>query len=408
LIGKNFLKLKLLPPGQIPRAVALLAKNALGKPTGPDELILSRKDGKQITVEISTYPVKIEGKSLALGIARNVTEHKKAKEEIRRFKTISDRAGHGVAMSDLQGNLLYLNESFAQMHGCTVDELIGKNLSIFHNEEQMKNVNRLNEKLRKEGSFVGEEVWHKRKDGSAFPTLMTGTLIRDGKGKPSFLSATAIDITERKQVQEKLQRTLKKLRRALGATIQAMALAVEMKDAYTAGHQRRVTDLARAIGTEMQVSQHHIDGIRMAGTIHDIGKIGVPAEILNKPIRLTDIEFSLVKIHPLVGYNILNEIKFPWPVAKIVVQHHERMNGSGYPHGLSGEDILLEARILGVADVVEAMASHRPYRPALGIDKALEEMREKRGILYDPEVVDTCLKLFTEKGFKFKESKEME
>jgi len=187
----------------------------------------------------------------------------------------------------------------------------------------------------------------------------------------------------------------------LGATIQALALTVEVRDAYTAGHQRQVTNLARAIATEMQLSKRHIDGIRMAGAIHDIGKIGVPIEILNKPLRLGDIEFALIKVHPVVGYNILKQIKFPWPVAKIVFQHHERMDGSGYPHGLSGEDILLEARILGVADVVEAMCSHRPYRPALGIDKALEEISKNKGILYDPQVVDTCLKLFTEKGFRF-------
>lgn len=226
-----------------------------------------------------------------------------------------------------------------------------------------------------------------------------------GEVNSDLLSRTIRYAIERKKAQEKLQRSLKKLRRALGATIQAMALTVEMRDAYTAGHQRRVTDLARAIATEMQLSEHHIDGIRMAGTIHDIGKIGVPAEIINKPIRLTDIEFNLIKIHPLVGYNILKQIKFPWPVAKMILQHHERMNGSGYPHGLSGDAILLQARILGVADVVEAMASRRPYRPALGIDKALEEISQNRSVLYDPEVVDTCLKLFTERGFKFKKDK---
>jgi len=134
---------------------------------------------------------------------------------------------------------------------------------------------------------------------------------------------------------------------------------------------------------------------------------GVPAEILNKPVRLANMEFELIKTHPAIGYNILKEIQFPWPVATIVLQHHERIDGSGYPDGLSGDDILIEALILAVADVVEALASHRPYRPALGINKALEEIKEKRGTLYDPEVVDACLKLFTEKGFKFKESKEM-
>ncbi len=143
-----------------------------------------------------------------------------------------------------------------------------------------------------------------------------------------------------------------------------------------------------------------IDGIRMTGVIHDIGKIAVPAEILSKPAKLTDIEFSLIKMHPQAGYDILKEIEFPWPVARVILQHHERMDGSGYPHGLTGESILMEARILAVADVVEAIASHRPYRPALGIDRSLEEIIQKKGILYDPDVVDACLMIFHKKGYK--------
>ena len=140
----------------------------------------------------------------------------------------------------------------------------------------------------------------------------------------------------------------------------------------------------------------------MAGTLHDIGKMYVPGEILTKPGRLTEIEFNMIKTHPKAGYDILKTIEFPWPIALIVLQHHERIDGSGYPSGLPAKDILLEARILGVADVVEAMASHRPYRPALGMDKALAEISQKRGSLYDPEVVDACLKLLVEKRFKFK------
>jgi len=208
--------------------------------------------------------------------------------------------------------------------------------------------------------------------------------------------------------EEALRESEEKLRTGLEAAIQTVALMVEMKSAYMAGHQRRVTDLACAIARGLHLSGDEVDGIRMAGSIHDIGNMGVPAEILNKSVRLAHMEFELIKTHPVIGYNILKEIQFPWPVAKIVLQHHERIDGSGYPDALFGDDILIEARILAVADVVEALASHRPFRPALGIDKALEEIREKRGTLYDQEVVDACLKLFTEKGFKFKESKEME
>ncbi|MFQ6083013.1 MAG: HD domain-containing phosphohydrolase [Candidatus Aminicenantia bacterium] len=207
--------------------------------------------------------------------------------------------------------------------------------------------------------------------------------------------------SERNRAEEELHQTLSKLRKALGGIVNTMALTVEKRDPYTAGHQRRVANLARAIAKEMGLLKEQIDGIRMAGVIHDLGKMFVPAEILSKPGRITKAEFSIIKTHPQVGYDILKKIEFPWPVAQIVLQHHERMDGSGYPAGLSGEGILLEARILGVTDVVEAISSHRPYRPALGINKALEEISQNRGVLYDPKVVDACLKLFTEKGFKF-------
>ncbi len=197
------------------------------------------------------------------------------------------------------------------------------------------------------------------------------------------------------------KKSLGKLQKAFGAIIQVLEKTVEIRDPYTAGHQRRVADLAGRIGKEMGLSADRIDGIKITGIIHDIGKIHIPAEILSKPKALTSIEFSLIKTHPQVGADILEAIEFPWPVGKIVLQHHERVDGSGYPHGLSKKDILLESRIIGVADVVEAMASHRPYRPALGIDKALKEISDNRSILYDKDVVDVCLKLFREKKYQF-------
>jgi len=193
-----------------------------------------------------------------------------------------------------------------------------------------------------------------------------------------------------------------KLQRALEGTVHTLVAAIELKDPYTAGHQRRVTQLACAIAREMGLAEEQIEGIRMAGLVHDIGKMTIPAEILSNPGRLNDLQYGLIRAHPQVGHDILRQaIEFPWPLAGIVLQHHERMDGSGYPAGLSGEEIMLEARVLAVADVVEAMASHRPYRPARGVDMALEEISKNRGILYDPEVVDACLQLFTEKGFEF-------
>ncbi len=208
-------------------------------------------------------------------------------------------------------------------------------------------------------------------------------------------------ITERKQAEDELKQYSERLQELIEEVTQAIALTTELRDPYTSGHQQRVTLLACAIAREMGLNQEVIEEIRVAGTLHDIGKIRIPSEILSKPGRLTDIEFDMIKTHPEAGYNILKTIEFPWPVAPVVLQHHERTNGSGYPSGLSVKDIRPEARILAVADVVEAMSSHRPYRPALGIDKALEEVSQNRGILYDPGVVDACLKLFAEERFKF-------
>jgi len=198
-----------------------------------------------------------------------------------------------------------------------------------------------------------------------------------------------------------LRETLDKLRKAIMAIIQAMTRTVEVRDPYTAGHQRRVANLARYIATEMGLSENQIDGIRLAGVLHDLGKISVPVELLTKPSRLNEIEYKMIQTHPQVAFDILSEIEFPWPIAQIVYQHHERIDGSGYPLGLSGSKILIEARIIAVADTVEAMSSHRPYRPSLGIDEALKEISQNRNVIYDPHVVDACMSLFRDKQFKF-------
>ncbi|MDZ4163676.1 MAG: HD domain-containing protein, partial [Smithellaceae bacterium] len=205
------------------------------------------------------------------------------------------------------------------------------------------------------------------------------------------------DITERKQAEEALQRSTERLHKALGATVHCIEALVETRDPYTAGHQKKVADLAGAVAREMELPDDQVEGLRMASLIHDIGKISVPAEILSKPTKLTDIEFSMIKIHSQSGYDILKNVEFSWPIARMVLEHHERINGTGYPNALTGERLLIESRILAVADVVEAMASYRPYRPAIGIDAALEEITKNRDSLYDPEAVDACLRLFKEK-----------
>ncbi|MFH2140459.1 MAG: HD domain-containing phosphohydrolase [Pseudomonadota bacterium] len=195
----------------------------------------------------------------------------------------------------------------------------------------------------------------------------------------------------------------KRLRGSLLNSIEALAATVEFRDPYTAGHQRRVAKLSVEIATAMGLDANQIEGIELAAIVHDVGKIQIPAEILSMPRRLTEIEFSLVKAHSQSGHDILKSIDFPWPIAQIVQQHHERVDGSGYPLGLKGDDILLEAKIISVADVVEAMSSHRPYRPGLGIEAALCELSQQRGVHFDPMVVDACLKLFNEQGYQLPE-----
>ncbi len=219
----------------------------------------------------------------------------------------------------------------------------------------------------------------------------------------SFGLASLSERAERARSQQKLGQSMEQLRAAIAGAVQAIALTVESRDPYTAGHQQRVADLAQAIAVEMCLPARQIDGISMAGAIHNLGKIHVPAEILSKPVKLTRAEMEIMRSHPQISYEILKTIEFPWPIADIVLQHHERMDGSGYPNGFSGNDILLEARVLAVADVVEAMSSHRPYRPALGEQLALMELSRGRGRLFDEYVIDSCLRLFTENRYFFKD-----
>jgi HD-GYP domain-containing protein (c-di-GMP phosphodiesterase class II) len=210
------------------------------------------------------------------------------------------------------------------------------------------------------------------------------------------------EIDYRERVEQELLSINTKLNKLLNDTVTGLVSAIEYRDPYTAGHQRRVTQLAVAIAGKLDLTPDQMDWIRIAAMIHDIGKINIPIEILSKPGHINRYELEIMQNHPQAVYDILKEIDFPWPIAKTILQHHERLDGSGYPNGLKGNDILLEARIIYVADVVEAMSSHRPYRPAMGIQKALEELEDNKGILYDDNLVDICVKLFKEEGFQFK------
>jgi len=340
---------------------------------------------------------------------QEIAARKRVEEELRherdRIQKYLDVARVMMVALNARGEITLINQKGCEVLGYEESELVGKNwfdtcLPVQIREEVKPVFRRL-----MAGEIEPVEYYENpivTRFGEERIIAWHNTVLTDDAGNVIGILSSGEDITERVRAEEELQHTLAKLREALGGIIQTVVSIVEVKDPYTAGHQRRVADLAQAIATEMGLPQEQIEGIRMTGLIHDLGKIAIPAEILSTPSRLNDIQWDMIKTHPQVGYDILKRIDFPWPVAKIVLQHHERMDGSGYPQGLSGEEIMLEARILAVADVVEAMVSHRPYRPAHSIDEALEEISRNRGILYDPEVVDACVRLFTEKGFKLK------
>lgn len=319
-------------------------------------------------------------------------------EEIYRF--LIKKANDGIAIVQ-EGRFQYANPRLQKIVGYSMEELSRLPFNaVIATADLNSMVEMQDRRIWGEDIPLVVESSLKNKEGRVVFVELTAGLISH-EGKPANL-VIIHDITPRKQAEEVLNQTLEKLRKAMGATIQAITLTVEMRDPYTAGHQRRVSDLARAIADRLGFSTEKIDAIRMAASIHDLGKISIPSEILSKPGKLNETEYTLVKTHPQVGYNILNQIEFPWPIARIILQHHERINGSGYPQKLKGRQIMIEARILGVADIVEAMVSHRPYRTAIGLDKALEEIRRNRGSLYDPEIVDICLSLFHHQGYEFK------
>ena len=368
------------------------------------------------------------------------SKHKPAEEtfeENERYRILIENTKDIVYSLDAEGFFKYIGPQVAQ-YGLEAEEVMSNNfLNFIHPGDREAMLSQFQKTMTEGAEFISQFRIKNRK-GRVYWIEEHGKIQRDESGRVIGINGVLRDMTERKRVDEKLRRAHRelemkvkertsdlvkanealqveirvrkhaedamkestdKIQRALEGTIHALALTVEKRDPYTAGHQQRVAHLACAIANEMGFPEEKIMGIRMVGFIHDLGKIYVPAEILSKPGQLNEVEFRMIRSHAKVGYDILKKVEFPWPIAQVIAQHHERMDGSGYPAGLSGENILLEARIIGVADVFEAIASHRPYRPALGLDKALEEVSQKRGTLYDPEVVDACLRLFTVKGF---------
>ena len=357
------------------------------------EVNIIRKDGEKRVVEINSTVIKnTGGQGETLGQVIDVTERKHAAEQLRGLALIFENIHDGIIMTDLKGNIINWNPAAEKMFGYNKYEVFRKTIGVL--ATKITNGSLRSSRWTGEMDFI-------RKDGTDGVCEITVIPLSGEDGTITAVFGVCRDITERKQSEEKLRRSYDQLRETLIATVNTLASTIEMRDPHTAGHQRRVTLLSCAIAEEMGLTEDQFDGLRMAGLIHDLGKINIPAEILSKPGRINEVEFNIIRYHPQIGHDILKTIELPWPVAQIVLQHHERMDGSGYPQGLKGDEIMLEARILVVADVVEAMASHRPYRPALGIKLALEEISKHKGILYDQEVVDVCVKLFTKKKFGF-------
>ena len=341
--------------------------------------------------------------SFALENLEREARRKQAEESLRaaeeQFRGLVEQSFTGIYIVQ-DGKLAYVNPRFAEIRGYgSADELIGQdNLSIVAEEERGGLAEKYHRLLAGETQSVSYDFTGVRRDGSTFDAGVTGARATY-RGRPAIIGMMQ-DISDKKRAEEEIRRYVAQLETAFMSTVQVATTLSEMRDPYTAGHERRVAEIAVAIGAELGFDARRQEGLRVAGHLHDIGKITIPSEILSKPGKLSPIEFKLIQGHPQSSYDVLKSVEFPWPVAQVALQHHERMDGSGYPQGLKGEAILLESRIMAVADVVEAMSSHRPYRAGLGIDRALAEIGRGRGTAYDANAADACLRLFRDKGYQ--------
>jgi PAS domain S-box-containing protein len=401
-----------MPTFDAPSAIAIFKELNLNIPF----IVISGTIGEDTAIECMRsgahdYFMKGKLSRLCPAIARELEDakvrmkQKQSEEELRqseaKYRTILEDIQEGYFEVDATGNFIFLNDSTCQLLGYSQEELLGMNYRQYTDPENAKKIFQAFRKVYNAGQTSEGFDWQIiRKNGTRRYVEASVSLQKNSQDKAIVFRGLVRDVTERKLAEVKLQQTLDSLKNAVGATIQVLIAALEARDPYTAGHQSQSARLASAIATEMGLAQESVEGIRMAGSIHDLGKLSIPAEILTKPSRLTVIEYEMVKEHPQSGYDMLKDIESPWPLAQIVYQHHERMNGTGYPRMLKGDEIILEARIMAVADVVDAMSSHRPYRASLGIEAALKEIEQNRGTLYDETVVDACLSLIRNKDYK--------
>ncbi len=371
------------------------------------QLPFPRADGRVDWVQREIRPWRMDNGEIGgiIIFSELITQRKHAEEQLQesqaQFQAIIEQSITGTCIIDKQGRFVYVNPRLIAILGHDSDEfIVGRPVLEFVAPESRELVaNNLRERLTGKARNLRYSFQAIRKDGS-YVTLGAHGTLGTYLGKQVVI-ASVQDVTELQRAEEEIQRTIAKLKYAVQGTIEVISTIGELRDPYTNGHQRRVGEIAAAIAAEMGLSAARIEGVRIAGYVHDVGKIGIPADILAKPTRLSEAEFTLIKTHARQSYEILKRVEFPWPVAEAAWQHHERLDGSGYPRGLRGDQIILEARILAVADTVEAMGSHRPYRPAVGMDKALAEIEDGSRIRFDAEIVDACLRLFREKRFIF-------
>ncbi len=365
-----------------------------------------RLDGSVIYLDISFSAATIGNTNAVIGAIQDITDKHKAYEYVREseefFRTAFENANMGVIFVNLHGKLMRVNSRFCEITGYSEAELITMTFNdITHEDDMQIGLDVLH------GLTVGSiqrasyEKRYIHKDGHTLWCQFSVGMVYDRENNPLYTVAYVQDITDQKRNEQMINESYRQLQTAAIEAIECLGFVVETRDPYTSGHQRRVADLAMEIAKEMNLEREQIDAVRIAGMVHDIGKMSIPAEILSKPTSLNKYERAFIEQHAESGFQILSRIHFPWPVAEIVYQHHERIDGSGYPLRLQGENMRIEAKILAVADVIEAMSTHRPYRAALGTKAALNEIIRYRGVQYDEAVVDACVRVFREKDYRF-------
>ncbi len=322
-----------------------------------------------------------------VAVLTDVTTRKRALEECSRLATIINTTDDAIISIDHDATIRTANKGAETIYGYSSAELLGHSVYVMVPDSRKEEMAAILAKCAAGESTSRFETYRKRRNGEIFPVSVTYSPIFQGDNVQA-MSAISRDISERKRVEHELKDSHGRLNNLLEETVKALSTTLEQRDLYTAGHQLRVSMCAQAIAVRMGLDRNDIQAIRMAGLLHDIGKIRIPMAILNKPGRLSPSEMALVRDHPETGLDITKNIPFPWPVGQIIHQHHERLDGSGYPNGVMGEDLCIGARIIAVADVLEAMSSHRPYRPALGLELALDTVMGMRGTAFDRNVCD--------------------